>query len=336
VKMIRSRVSILILIAVPLALAQQPQASANKASPTSKPAGLTVDGVISMAKAGLSEDVILARLRKEAKPFDLSTDDMIHLKEANVSDAVLKVMMDPKAEIATPPAAAAPPPPVPQPAVVQTPILPGIATVNPSGATPAPGAIATGDPNDPLIPHDSGIYLYTKDKEGKPQMIVLERAGYQGSKTGGMLTSALTYGIKKAKTRAVIPGPSASIRVSDTSPVFYFYFDDKQTGLGRTNFGIGSLSNPNQFALLKLEVNKANRETVIGQFSALGTSSGSDASAMVPFKSERIRPGLYKVVVTGLKQGEYCFLASNNQSAGAGAAGAAVAADIFDFGVSVE
>jgi hypothetical protein len=333
-----------VLSALPV-LAQQPSAGASQqiakkapAAPSLKPQGLTVDGVISMAKAGLSEDIILTKIRKEGKAFDLSTDDMIHLKEAKVSDAVLKVMMDPKAEIATATAAQAPQAvaaPAPQPVVVQSPIVAGIATVAASGATPAPGANATGDPNDPLSPHDSGIYVYTKDRDGKAQMIVLERAGYQGSKTGGLLTSALTYGIKKAKTKAVIPGPTASIRVSEASPVFYFYFDDKQVGLGKTNFGIGSLSNPNQFALLKLEVNKANRETVIGQFSALGMSSGSDANAMIPFKSERMRPGLYKVVVAGLQLGEYCFLASNNQG-GAYAAGATAAADIFDFGVSVE
>ena len=45
-------------------------------------------------------------------------------------------------------------------------------------------------------------------------MIVLERAAYQGAKTGGMFQSAMTYGIVKAKTKAVIPGPHASIRVN--------------------------------------------------------------------------------------------------------------------------
>ena len=303
---------------------------------TTKPQSLTVNGVIAMTEAGLSEEVILARLHKEQKAFDLSPDDMIRLKKAKVSDAVLKAMLDPKSA-STPPVSAPAPAaqPAPQPTVIAAPTVAGVVGAKPSGATPTAGTNASGDSNDPMAPHDSGIYLYTKDRDGNPQMVVLERAGYQGSKTGGMLVSAMTYGIKKAKTKAVIPGPRASVRVSEASPVFYFYFDDKQAGLGKTYFGIGSLSNPNQFALLKLEVNKANRETIIGQYSALGMSSGSDANAMIPFKSERLRPGLYRVTVEGMRMGEYCFLASGNQG-GAYAAGATAAADIFDFGVSVE
>ena len=171
-------------------------------------------------------------------------------------------------------------------------------------------------------------------------MILLERAAYQGAKTGGMLASAMTYGIKKAKTKAVIPGPHASLRVPDSSPVFYFYFDDKQAGLGKSSFMIGNLSNPNQFVLLKLEVKRSDRETIIGQYSALGMSSGSDSNAMIPFKSERIRAGLYKVSMDGLKAGEYCFLASNGMAttgmAAAYGVGTVGSADIFDFGVSID
>jgi hypothetical protein len=318
-------------------IAQQPTAGTGKQSVNKSATAsnhLTVNNVVAMVEAGLSDDVIIARLRKEDKPFDLSPEDLIRLKKAKVSDAVLKVMMDPKANPG--PAATQ----SPQPVVMQRPMVAGISVSSSSGATPAAGTSTAGDQNDPLVPHDSGIYLYTKDRDGKPQMIVLERAAYQGSKTGGMLGSALTYGIKKAKTKAVIPGSRAGIRVADPSPVFYFYFDDKQAGLGKTYFGVGSLSNPNQFVLLKLEVKKSDRETTVGQYSALGMSSGSDSSAMIPFKSERIRAGLYKVVVDSLKAGEYCFLASSGMGATGMAAaygvGATSSTDIFDFGVSVE
>jgi hypothetical protein len=303
-----------------------------------KPAGISVDGLISMVEAGLSDDVIIARIRKEAKSLDLSTDDMIRLKKAKVSDAVLKVALDPKTDLqpVTPPPAQTIQPVVTQP----PPFVPGVTTARASGATPGPTANGTGDPDNPMTPHDSGIYLYTKDRDGTPRMIVLERASYQGSKTGGMLGSALTYGIVKAKTRAVFPGARANLRVTDSSPVFYFYFDDKQAGLGKTRFGIGSLSNPGQFALLKLDVKQSNRETVIGKFSMLGSSSGSDDKAMTPFKSERLRDGLYKVTVDNLAPGEYCFLASTGNLGVAGPygvySGGAGAADIFDFGISKE
>jgi hypothetical protein len=214
----------------------------------------------------------------------------------------------------------------------------GIVTARPSGGTPAAGGNAAGDLNDPMTPHDSGIYLYTKDRDGKPQMIVLERASYQGAKSGGFFGSAMTYGLVKAKSRAVINGPHANLRVSEPSPTFYFYFDDKQAGLGKTYFGVGSLSNPNQFVLLKLEVKKSDRETVIGKYSAWGSSSGSDAGATIPFKAERLRTGLYKVTVDAMPTGEYCFFASSGATTTAGpiAVTSTAGSDIFDFGVSLQ
>lgn len=293
--------------------------------------GMSVDNVITMAQAGISEDVITARLRKENKPFDLSADDIIKLKKANVGDAVVRVMIDPAAELKPPqpsPAIAVPQPPavVPIPAVVPA--------SNPSGATPPAGsATAAGDPNDPMTPHDSGIYLFAKDRDGNPKLTVLERAAYQGSKTGGMLMATITSGIKKAKMKAILPGSRASIRISESIAEFYFYFEDKATGLGKSYFGISNLSNPNQFALIRLDSTKSNRETTIGEFGAFGASSGTDAKAMITFKSERLRPGLYRVRVDSLQPGEYCFLASSG-AMGAYGAGAAGAMDIFDFGVN--
>jgi len=316
---------LLVLALVMPAAAQQP-ASKKSTSSSSKSQTLTVDGVVSMVKAGLSDDIIIARLRKENKPFDLSSDDMIRLKQSNVSDAVLKVMLDPKAEISTPQAA---------PAMAQ-PVTSGMMAGSSSGATPANAEAQSGDPNDPMVPHDSGIYLYTKDRDGKPALVVLERASYQGAKSGGMFATAMTYGAKKAKTKAVLNGPHANIQAKEASPVFYFYFDDKPAGLGKTYFGSNAVSNPNQFALLKLDVKKASRETVIGTFSMWGSSSGSNSGSMIPFQAERIRTGLYKVSIDKLEAGEYCF-ASAGQTTSAGPYAATTGSqDIFDFGVSIE
>ena len=55
--------------------------------------GLTVDGVITLVKAGLSDDLIIAKIQKSGQAFDLSTDDMVRLKQAKASDAVIKAMM---------------------------------------------------------------------------------------------------------------------------------------------------------------------------------------------------------------------------------------------------
>jgi hypothetical protein len=63
-------------------------------------------------------------------------------------------------------------------------------------------------------------------------------------------------------------------------------------------------------------------------------NTGTNEKSMVAFKSERLRTGLYKVVSNGpMQSGEYCFLVSQ-ANMGALGAGAAGAAQIFDFAVN--
>lgn len=87
---------------------------------TRSSAGLTVDGVISLIDAKISDDLIIAKIQKSGQTFDLSTDDMVRLKKAGASEAVMKAMMS-----ATP----APPAPV---AVSVAPIAGPNAAVAPS------------------------------------------------------------------------------------------------------------------------------------------------------------------------------------------------------------
>src|SRR5690242_496758 len=57
--------------------------------------------VVEMAKLGLSDDVIIAKIRQayeagaESVSFDTSVDGLKSLKAANVPDSVIKVMINP-------------------------------------------------------------------------------------------------------------------------------------------------------------------------------------------------------------------------------------------------
>ena len=64
---------------------------------TAAPAGqqLSVDDVIKLSQAGLSEDVIITKIKKNGHAFDLSPDQMLQLKTAKVSDRVIQYMLDP-------------------------------------------------------------------------------------------------------------------------------------------------------------------------------------------------------------------------------------------------
>jgi hypothetical protein len=90
-----------------------------------KPAAASspVDSVIQSVKAGLSESLIIKTLQRENKPANLTTADLVKLKNAGVSENIIGVMLDPAsapapAAAAAPAAAPAPPPPAPEPAPV--------------------------------------------------------------------------------------------------------------------------------------------------------------------------------------------------------------------------
>ena len=98
-------------------------AGGGSAAPAAAPAGggLTVDGVISLLDAKISDDLVIAKIQKSGQTFDLSTDDMVRLKKAGASEAVMKAMMS-----ATPAPAPVPPTPI----------------AGPNGAVAPPAAVA--------------------------------------------------------------------------------------------------------------------------------------------------------------------------------------------------
>jgi hypothetical protein len=74
----------------------------------SRPKSLTVKDIIAMRQAGISEELIVTRIRKEQHAYDLSLEEMLELKKNGISENLIKVMLDPNAEW-KPPAAVEPP-----------------------------------------------------------------------------------------------------------------------------------------------------------------------------------------------------------------------------------
>lgn len=148
---------------------------------------LTKEQIIQLYKAGLPDDVIVARIKAAPNPVQLSTDDLVTLKTAGVSDSVIRALVasGPETGSANPPA---------------------------------------GDPNDPAAPHDPGLYLLTVSRGGGTKLVQMERAGASHEKTAHILTHVATAGIVKGKIKAEIPGPRATVRSAEPKPVFYMYF----------------------------------------------------------------------------------------------------------------
>lgn len=101
------------------AVAQKPKPKlvvSSTATQKAKLAGFSNQDVLDMLDAGLSEDLVIGSIRKASvKNFDLTPAGMIQLKQKGVSDAVIRVMLDPNSEPAVPVAISRPPVPAPVP-----------------------------------------------------------------------------------------------------------------------------------------------------------------------------------------------------------------------------
>ncbi len=248
--------------------------------------------VVKMVGAGLADSLVIAKIRTSQCKFDTSLDAILKLKEAGVSDAVVQAMVE-----------AAP-------------------------ASPSEAAEAPADPNDPKSRHPAGIYWLDQDGD-KRQMVQLEPTVYSAGKSGGYLASAMTYGVAKVKWKAVVRSPVGTLRVTDSTPEFWFYFEQTEHGLSYSGTFFGGASSPNEFILARMDRKKDSRELVVSEGNTFGFSVGTRPEDTVPIEFTKVAPGVYRVwPAHALPPGEYCFFYAGT-SMGMGMTGG----KLFDFGV---
>src|SRR5271169_3325197 len=56
-------------------------------------AAMSVNDVIRLSQSGLGDEIIIGQIQRHAQSFDLTTDDLLRLKAARVSEAVIRVMI---------------------------------------------------------------------------------------------------------------------------------------------------------------------------------------------------------------------------------------------------
>ena len=136
--------------------------------------------VIALTAAGMPDDIVIAKIHAASSAnFDTSLDGLKSLKAANVSDAVIRVMIDPHAAIATS---------TPAPA-----------------SSPAPVAQAA----PPGLPTEAGVYynkrgVYTQIE---PEVAKFRMGMLKMMATGGMLKTNVSGRVDGARsaTSAVAP-----------------------------------------------------------------------------------------------------------------------------------
>jgi len=244
--------------------------------------------VIELNNKGLGGSILVSKIQTSKCNFDISTDALIKLKESKVSDEVITAM---------------------------------ITSMNGNAAVNA-------DPNNPLSPHESGIWVNDYDNN---RMVQLEPNIFTKSQSGSSWGHYMSNGIAPVSLKAVIDGVASRIQFQTTTPEFYFYFDNAKVS-GQPNyrsaFGFFSnVSSPNEFILTKCKQAKRTREVTVGSYSNFSSSKGVADKQKIRFKMEKISTGIYKVTPEeDLQSGEYCFMYAGEDSY-------AGQTKLFDFGI---
>jgi hypothetical protein len=153
----------------------------------------TNEDVISMAQLGLTDDVIIAKIRAmsaagDAISFDTGVEGLKTLKAGGVPDSVIKAMINPSAA--------------------------GPTVIAATSATPM-----TMDPN--LPPPEVGVYW--KDRAN---FVLLQGQALTNTKAGGKAGSLFTNGMRNQHWDATIGGPTSKNVVRERHPSFYLYVPD--------------------------------------------------------------------------------------------------------------
>jgi hypothetical protein len=163
------------------------------------PGSLTLEEVVQLVKAGVSEELVVARVKQNSKAFDLNSDEILELKKSGVSETVIKFLLEPGAPYT-------PPPPSNPPAI------------SPSVPPPVP--------KDPLalkVPPEAGIYYLA----GKDEFVKLDSRPVVPSKQPGKVMPMLSAGMLKGHVIGSVVGPAARTRVAGRPLVFYARLADK-------------------------------------------------------------------------------------------------------------
>jgi hypothetical protein len=168
-----------------------PPASSVDAQESRPPSPLTLEEVVQLHNAGFADDVIVTRIRKNAKPFDLNTEELLQLRKDGLSDTVVRFLLDPSQPYVEPP------PPLPASHVPES--------------RPHPEIKYPPDENAPKIPPEPGLYRF---EEGN--LVRIDVKLLLTLKSGGGLGKLM-----KKDAIAYLAGPAAKKRTKDQVPVFY-------------------------------------------------------------------------------------------------------------------
>ncbi len=169
---------------IPVQVAAQNQASKPMINQSPAQAPMTNQDVIRLVQAKVGDDFVIAKIKQSKTKFDLSTDSIVQLKQAGVSDRVLAVMLNPTADTT-------------------------------EGKSSPPQPTRSVDPVNAKLPTSVGIfYQHGQTYEEIPQETANTRMSTARIITGGLLRN---------KTEHKVPGKSSKVLIAEGIPRFLIH-----------------------------------------------------------------------------------------------------------------
>ena len=227
-----------------------------------------------LAKAGLSEGLIIDKINSLPCGYDVSVDQLISLRQQNVSDAVVATMVRRCATLSQ-----------------------------------QRGLSGGDETSDPMIKHAPGIYLL-ESWLTPTKLLNLRPTKPSGIRTSG--NGSILFPLNYRMTFTGQTSPVSVITGSPTFYFYFDESDGKVSDFGVENFS--AAQSPDEFNLVQLQLKNDNREVSIGRASAYGGATmslrkGIDPKLALRFSTESLGHGIFKVISdTALKSGEYAFV----------------------------
>jgi len=168
----------------------------------------------------------------------------------------------------------------------------------------------SGPAQQPALPTDPGMYVQATGSFAK---IIGQIAEFKRS--GSLLASGATAGIKSRKENIQLLGPHAQTVVS-SQPVFYFIPAKQEADAG---------VNAGDVILIRLEEKSERRQFEIGAHGVWRSSSGISLTHQVQLFRSEVKTNVYKIApAETLSKGEYALYLSRGEG---------MAPYVYDFGV---
>ncbi|GAC1576752.1 MAG: hypothetical protein NVS3B5_08480 [Sphingomicrobium sp.] len=240
---------------------------------------MTNQSVLALLKAGLGDDLVIAKINSERCNYTVSTTDILSLKNSGVSERVIAAML-----------------------------------TRCASASAARGIAGDDASPDPMVRHSPGIYVM-EDWQKPAILLPVVASKSSGMKTSGNGSILLPLVVKMLLPGAT---SHLAVNSTSPTFYFYFNSNDQAVSdFGQEHSS--AAQSPDGFSLVRLKTKKDTRELEMGRASSFDGSlvsyrKGLSLKSSVSFVAQNSRPGIYKVAVGPLQPGEYAFVFTGSDS----------------------